>query len=60
MDSRFFDPESRLRDYNLSRWMGNGPDTHFDFKALEKTLDCTRSFNQCGIIFNDGKRELFS
>lgn len=56
MDSHFFDPESRLRDYNLSRWMGNGPDTHFDFKALEKTLDCTRSFNQGGIIFNDGKQ----
>lgn len=55
MDSRFYNPESRLRDYNFSRLMGRGPDTHFDFKALEKSLDCTRSFNQCGIIFNDGE-----
>jgi len=34
-------------------WGGPGP-VDFDFHALAKQLDCTRDFNQAGIIYSNG------
>lgn len=34
-------------------WGGPGP-VDFDFHALAKQLDCTRNFNQVGIIYSNG------
>lgn len=56
MDSHFYGQVSGLRSYNFPRWTIGGLNNNFDFMALEKSLDCTRLFNQCGVIFNDGDR----
>ncbi|WP_246494702.1 hypothetical protein [Brenneria izadpanahii] len=46
--------EGGLPDYDLSRWTGNLSGADFDFRALANALDCTRDFNQAGIIYADG------
>ncbi|MFE8147110.1 hypothetical protein RBA69_07750 [Brenneria goodwinii] len=43
-----------LPDYDFSRWTGNHSGADFDFRALANALDCTRDFNQAGIIYADG------
>ncbi|EKM7811511.1 hypothetical protein PVN64_003991 [Klebsiella aerogenes] len=55
MSSLFSNSENKLLNYDFSRWMGNTSGSDFDFRALGSALDCTRDFNQVGIIFNDGR-----
>ncbi|MCG8708554.1 hypothetical protein JHU04_001767 [Brenneria sp. 4F2] len=51
-----YSAEQGLMNYDFSRWMGNSAGADFDFKALGQAMDCHRTFNQAGIIFNDGVR----
>lgn len=46
-----------LLDYGIARSLGLIPQTDFDFGALASQLDCTRDFNQVGIIYSEGRRQ---
>ncbi|WLI77361.1 hypothetical protein Q5705_02005 [Kosakonia sp. H02] len=46
-----------LPDYGFARSMGLAPGGDFDFTSLARQLDCTRNFNQVGIIYSDGPRQ---
>lgn len=46
-----------LPDFGLARSLGMTSADDFDFTALANQLDCTRDFNQVGIIYSDGVRQ---
>ncbi|MCL2893881.1 hypothetical protein MFP26_14420 [Brenneria sp. MC1SB4.1] len=45
-----------MLSYDFGRWTGNASGGDIDFNALANSLDCTRAFNQVGIIYADGKQ----
>ena len=50
------DAESGLQHYHAGRLFGAVAEAGIDFKHLADTLDCSRSFHQVGIIYDDGQQ----
>lgn len=46
-----------LPDYGFARSLGLTSGEDFDFECLARHLDCSRNFNQAGIIYSDGNRQ---
>lgn len=44
--------ERNLLDYDFARLTGKSP-SEFNFKSLERAMDCSRDFCQAGIIYSD-------
>lgn len=50
------DAESGLQHYHAGRLFGAVAEAGIDFKHLADTLDCSRSFHQVGIIYDDDQQ----
>ncbi|MDV2863531.1 hypothetical protein PUATCC27989T_01783 [Phytobacter ursingii] len=48
---------NELPDYGLARSLGLASGSDVNFTSLANQLDCTRDFNQVGIIYSDGQRQ---
>ena len=46
-----------IPDYEIARSLGLASGCDINFTALAGQLDCSRNFNQAGIIYSDGARQ---